>query len=65
MSAMRIIDAEHGYHAAGAKVTYELQQHVALVRERWIIPNLHTRLSWGLRAMEVVGTKYLQVPSHC
>lgn len=64
MSAMRIIDAEHGYHAAGAKVTYELQQHVALVREKWIMPSLHTHLAWGFSAMKVVGTNYLQAPSH-
>lgn len=34
MSVVRSIDAEHGYHAAGAKVIYELQEHVALVRGR-------------------------------
>lgn len=64
MSAVRSIDAEHGYHAAGAKVIYELQEHVALVRGRWIMPSLHTHLSRGLKAMEVVGTSYLQAPSH-
>ena len=63
MSAMGIIDAEHGYHAAGAKVMYELQQHVALVRERRIMPSLHTHLSWG-QDIEVVGTNHLQAPSH-
>lgn len=55
MSVVRSIDAEHGYHAAGAKVIYELQEHVTLVRGRWIMPSLHTHLSWGLKAMEVVG----------
>lgn len=28
------------------------------------MPSLHTHLSWGLKAMEVVGTSYLQAPSH-